>query len=87
MAVDEQTSDRKTLMKQVEKAKARLAEIDIIISNIYEGKALGRITEHRCLAMTEKYDTESKKTAKRDLGNRKSFLCRGYAADQHRNVY
>ena len=64
--LDEQTSDRKTLMKQVEKAKARLAEIDIIISNIYEGKALGRITEHRCLAMTEKYDTESKKTAKRD---------------------
>lgn len=43
MAVDEQTSDRKTLMKQVEKAKARLAEIDIIISNIYEDKALGRI--------------------------------------------
>lgn len=53
-------------MKQVEKAKARLAEIDIIISNIYEDKALGRITEHRCLAMTEKYDAESKKTAKRD---------------------
>lgn len=48
------------------KAKARLAEIDIIISNIYEDKALGRIAEHRCLAMTEKYDTESKKTAKRD---------------------
>ena len=43
MAVDEQTSDRKTLMKQVEKAKARLAEIDIIISSIYEDKALGRI--------------------------------------------
>ena len=62
MAVDEQTSDRKTLMKQVEKAKARLAEIDII-SNIYEDKALGRITEHRCLA---KYDAKSKKTAKRD---------------------
>lgn len=61
MAVDEQTSDRKTLMKQVEKAKARLAEIDIIISNIYEDKALGRIAEHRCLAMTEKYDAESKK--------------------------
>ena len=58
--------DQKTLMKQVEKAKARLAEIDIIISNIYEDKALGRIAEHRCLAMTEKYDTESKKTAKRD---------------------
>ena len=66
MTVDEQTSDRKTLMKQVEKAKARLAEIDIIISNIYEDKALDRIAEHRCLAMTEKYDTESKKTAKRD---------------------
>ena len=63
MAVDEQTSDRKTLMKQVEKAKARLAEIDIIISNIYEDKALGRITEQRCLA---KYDAKSKKTAKRD---------------------
>ena len=67
MAVDEQTSDRKTLMKQVEKAKARLAEIDIIISNIYEDKALGRITEHRCLAMTEKYDTESKKNCKARL--------------------
>lgn len=53
-------------MRQVEKAKARLAEIDIIISNIYEDKALGRIAEHRCLAMTEKYDAESKKTAKRD---------------------
>ena len=61
MAVDELTSDRKTLMKQVEKAKARLAEIDIIISNIYEDKALGRIPEHRYLAMTEKYDAESKK--------------------------
>lgn len=61
MAVDELTSDRKTLMKQAEKAKARLAEIDIIISNIYEDKALGRIPEHRYLAMTEKYDAESEK--------------------------
>lgn len=61
MAVDELTSDRKTLMKQVENAKARLAEIDIIIANIYEDKALGRIPEHRYLAMTEKYDAESKK--------------------------
>lgn len=61
MAVDELISDRKTLMKQVEKAKARLAEIDIIISNIYEDKALGRIPEHRYLAMTEKYDAEFKK--------------------------
>ena len=41
--------------------KARLAEIDIIVSNIYEDKALGRIPEHRYLAMTEKYDAESKK--------------------------
>ena len=61
MAVDELTSDRKTLMKQVENAKARLAEIDIIIANIYEDKALGRIPEHRYLAMTEKYDAEFKK--------------------------
>ena len=47
--------------KQAEKAKARLAEIDIIVSNIYEDKALGRIPEHRYLAMTEKYDAESEK--------------------------
>lgn len=61
MAVDELTSDRKTLMKQVENAKARLAEIDTIIANIYEDKALGRIPEHRYFAMTEKYDAEFKK--------------------------
>ena len=48
-------------MKQAEKTKARLAEIGIIISNIYEDKALGHIPEHRYLAMTEKYDAKSKK--------------------------
>ena len=48
-------------MKQAEKTKARLAEIGIIISNIYEDKALGHIPEHRYLDMTEKYDAKSKK--------------------------
>lgn len=59
MAVNEISSDRKTLTKKVDKAKARLAEIDIIVSNLYEDKALGKLSEHRFRMMTEKYDAET----------------------------
>lgn len=58
MAADEMNIDRKTLMKKVAKDKSRLAEIDTVVSSMYEDKALGKIPQHRFDMMTEKYNAE-----------------------------
>ena len=61
MAVDELSGDRKTLLKTISKNKARLMEIDTVVSAMYEDKALGRIPDHRFQMMTEKYDAETER--------------------------
>ena len=57
---DEQVSsaERKAEQKRLNQSKRRLAELERLISSVYEDKVIGRIPEEVCLSLLEKYQDE-----------------------------
>ena len=59
--------------KNVEKAKKRSGEIDILLQKLYEDKVFGVISEERYIAMSQSMEAEQK-TLKRQIAEYNDFL-------------
>lgn len=63
--LEEQKALAREQRKELEKAKARIAELDVLIQKLFESNALGKLTDERFAALSETYEREQRSLKER----------------------